>query len=55
MRVVQRLLDPVYVRFLADHLLREPLAPLEREGFTLERVERSRLGIVERIAARTPV
>ncbi|MGH2986532.1 MAG: class I SAM-dependent methyltransferase [Solirubrobacterales bacterium] len=40
-RVVQRLLDPLAVRFEADHLLRDPLDHLEAEGFQLERVERS--------------
>jgi ubiquinone/menaquinone biosynthesis C-methylase UbiE len=51
-RAVQRLLDPLAVRFQADHLIREPLDYLEREGFELERVERSKWGIVERGAAR---
>jgi ubiquinone/menaquinone biosynthesis C-methylase UbiE len=50
-RAVQRLLDPLAVRFQADHLVREPLDYLEPEGFELERVERSKWGIVERVAA----
>ncbi|MGH2713325.1 MAG: class I SAM-dependent methyltransferase [Thermoleophilaceae bacterium] len=54
-RVVQRLLDPLAVRFQADHLLREPLEHLQAEGFEIERVERSKWGIVERVAARKPV
>ena len=53
-RAVQRLLDPLAVRFGHDHLLREPLDHLRAEGFELERVERSKLGIVERLAARRP-
>lgn len=53
-RAVQRLLDPLAVRFEADHLVREPLDHLEAEGFVLERVERSKLGIVERVVARRP-
>lgn len=53
-RVVQRLLDPLAVRFEADHLVREPLDHLEAEGFELERVERSKWGTVERVAARRP-
>jgi ubiquinone/menaquinone biosynthesis C-methylase UbiE len=53
-RAVQRLLDPLAVRFEADHLLRDPLDHLEAEGFELERVERSKWGIVERVAARRP-
>ena len=54
-RLAQRLLDPLAVRFEADHLLREPLDPLRAEGFEVERLERSKLGIVERIAARKPI
>jgi SAM-dependent methyltransferase len=53
-RAGQRLLDPLMVRFQCDHLLREPIEHLEAEGFELERVERRKLGIVERIAARKP-
>jgi ubiquinone/menaquinone biosynthesis C-methylase UbiE len=53
-RAVQRLLDPLTVRFEADHLLREPLDHLRAEGFEIERVERSKWGIVERVAARKP-
>jgi ubiquinone/menaquinone biosynthesis C-methylase UbiE len=51
-RAAQRLLDPLWVRFQADHLLREPLEHLQAEGFQVEHLERSKLGIVERIAAR---
>ncbi len=51
-RAVQRVLDPLFVRFSADHLLREPLDHLAREGFVVDRLERSRWGIVERVAAR---
>jgi SAM-dependent methyltransferase len=51
-RAGQRVLEPLFVRFQCDHLLREPLEHLEAEGFEIERVERSKWGIVERIAAR---
>jgi ubiquinone/menaquinone biosynthesis C-methylase UbiE len=54
-RAAQRLLDPLAVRFQADHLVREPLDHLEPEGFEVERIERSKWGIVERVAARKPV
>jgi ubiquinone/menaquinone biosynthesis C-methylase UbiE len=54
-RAGQRLLEPLFVRLEADHLLREPLEHLRAEGFEIERVERSKLGIVERVAARKPV
>lgn len=53
-RAVQRLLDPLFVRFEADHLLREPLEHVRAEGFAIERLERSKWGIVERLAARKP-
>jgi len=53
-RLAQRMLDPLAVRFEADHLLREPLEQLQAEGFVVESLERSKLGIVERVAARKP-
>jgi ubiquinone/menaquinone biosynthesis C-methylase UbiE len=52
--LVQRLFDPLAVRFAADHLVREPLDHIATAGFEVERVERSKWGIVERIAARKP-
>lgn len=51
-RTVERMLDPIFVRFEADHLTREPLDYLETEGFQVERLERSKWGIVERVLAR---
>jgi ubiquinone/menaquinone biosynthesis C-methylase UbiE len=51
-RLGQRLLEPLAVRLEADHLLREPLEHLRAEGFEVERLERSKLGIVERVSAR---
>jgi ubiquinone/menaquinone biosynthesis C-methylase UbiE len=53
-RAVQRLLDPLMVRFEGDHLLRDPLDHLAAEGFEVERAERSKWGIVERVQARKP-
>ncbi len=53
-RVVQRLLDPLFVWLEADHQLREPLDHLNEEGFEIDWLERSRLGIVERVSARKP-
>jgi ubiquinone/menaquinone biosynthesis C-methylase UbiE len=53
-RAGQRLLEPLFLRFEHDHLTREPLEHLEAAGFTIERLERSKLGIVERVAARKP-
>ncbi len=51
-RVVQRMLEPFAARRDADHLLREPLDCLEGEGMEIERVERSKWGMVERVLAR---
>jgi ubiquinone/menaquinone biosynthesis C-methylase UbiE len=51
-RLVQRLLDPLLVRLEADHLLPDPLDHNERGPFTVERLERSRLGYIERGVAR---
>lgn len=51
-RAVQAVLDPLADRYQGDHLTREPLVHLRAEGFEIERLERSKLGIVERAAAR---
>jgi ubiquinone/menaquinone biosynthesis C-methylase UbiE len=53
-RFVQRMIEPLTIRFEADHLTREPLDYLAAEGFEIEELERSRWGIVERVAARKP-
>jgi ubiquinone/menaquinone biosynthesis C-methylase UbiE len=53
-RSIERLIEPLAVRFGGDHLMREPLEHLEAEGFTIEAVERSKLGIVELITAVKP-
>jgi ubiquinone/menaquinone biosynthesis C-methylase UbiE len=51
-RAVQRLIDPLSVRFAADHLVREPLDHLADVGFEVESVKRLKAGIVERVVAR---
>jgi ubiquinone/menaquinone biosynthesis C-methylase UbiE len=53
--VAQRMIDPLSVRFGADHLTREPLDYLADVGFQVEEVRRSKAGIVERVRARKPV
>jgi len=53
-RAVQRVLDPLFARFQADHLLREPLDHLQDASLEVERLERSKWGIVERVSARKP-
>jgi ubiquinone/menaquinone biosynthesis C-methylase UbiE len=51
-RAAQRVLDPLSVRFAADHLVRDPLDYLGNVGFEIESVERLKWGIVERVVAR---
>jgi ubiquinone/menaquinone biosynthesis C-methylase UbiE len=51
-QAVQRVLDPLFVRLGADHLLREPLDHLEDAGLEVEQLERSKWSIVERVSAR---
>ena len=51
-RFLQLLAEPVTSRWLGDHLLREPVAHLGAAGFVVERVLRSRGGVVERVRAR---
>ena len=53
-RSVERLLEPLSVRFLADHLTREPLDYLPGAGFEIDEVHRSKWGIVERLRAHKP-
>jgi ubiquinone/menaquinone biosynthesis C-methylase UbiE len=53
-RAIQRALDPLSVRFAADHLVRDPLDYLANVGFEIESVKRLKLGIVERVLARRP-
>ncbi|HET8626626.1 MAG TPA: methyltransferase domain-containing protein [Thermomicrobiales bacterium] len=51
-RAVQRALDPLSVSRYAHHLLRDPLDDILATGFTVERLERAKLGLVERLVAR---
>jgi ubiquinone/menaquinone biosynthesis C-methylase UbiE len=53
-RVGQRVLNPLMVRFGADHLLREPLEDVHRLELEVLELERLKWGIVERIIARKP-
>jgi ubiquinone/menaquinone biosynthesis C-methylase UbiE len=53
-RALERLLDPIEVRRMGDHLLREPLDHVRAEGLEVELLERSWFGVVERLAARKP-
>src|SRR5207245_9025629 len=53
-RAVQKLLDWITVRTVADHLVRDPLVYVKALGFEVEQVERLKWGIVERVAATKP-
>jgi ubiquinone/menaquinone biosynthesis C-methylase UbiE len=53
-RRVQRALEPLFLRLQADHLLREPERRVQDAGLEIEHLERSKLGIVLRLAARKP-
>jgi ubiquinone/menaquinone biosynthesis C-methylase UbiE len=53
-RGVERMLEPLFVRFMADHLTREPLDYLPGVGFAVDEVHRSKWGIVERLRAHKP-
>jgi ubiquinone/menaquinone biosynthesis C-methylase UbiE len=49
---IQWLLEQVTLRLEGEHLLRRPLQHVQAEGFEIERVQRLKRGIVERVAAR---
>lgn len=51
MRALERLLDPMSVRRAGDHLMRDPLDHLAVAGLKVLTIERSRLGLVDRLVA----
>jgi ubiquinone/menaquinone biosynthesis C-methylase UbiE len=51
---IQRLIEPIWIRFHSDSLLRRPFEHVEAEGFDIERQQRLKWGIVERVVARKP-
>ncbi|MEU3271117.1 methyltransferase domain-containing protein [Saccharomonospora sp. NPDC006951] len=53
-RGVQRLLELVSIPVGGEHFRRRPIGDVRAKGFTIERHERFKLGIVERLAARKP-
>src|ERR671930_2097466 len=53
-RAVQWLMELVTRPLQKEHMLRRPLLQVQAQGFQVERRERSKLGIVERAAARKP-
>ena len=53
-RRVQRLLERLFLRLSADHLLRGPDDAVRRAGPLIEELIRSRAGLVLRLTARRP-
>jgi ubiquinone/menaquinone biosynthesis C-methylase UbiE len=53
-RAIQGLLELVTVPLGGEHLRRRPLVHVQALGFQVEQQERTKLGIVERLAARKP-
>ena len=51
-RGVQRALEIVTVPMASEHFLRRPLTTVTQRAFTIERAERFKLGLMERIVAR---
>jgi ubiquinone/menaquinone biosynthesis C-methylase UbiE len=51
-RGVQRALEVITVPMASEHFLRRPLTKLEQRRFTIERAERFKLGLIERVVAR---
>ena len=51
-RAVQRALEIVTVPMASEHFLRRPLTKVTQRAFTIERAERFKLGLMERIVAR---
>ncbi|MDX8056765.1 SAM-dependent methyltransferase, partial [Lentzea sp. BCCO 10_0798] len=48
---VQSLLEKLSVRMCGDYQTRRPLPLVEQAGFVVQRQERLKLGMVERVAA----
>jgi ubiquinone/menaquinone biosynthesis C-methylase UbiE len=53
-RAVEWLIQALTFWHERDHMTREPLIHLRAQGFHVEELERSKLGVVERVAARRP-
>ena len=53
-RAIQRALEVVTVPLQGEHFLRRPLRQVQAEGLEVERRDRFKLGLVERLAARKP-
>lgn len=53
-RAIQRVAEVVTVPLQGEHFLRRPLHQVQAEGLSVERSERFKLGLIERLAARKP-
>ncbi len=53
-RTIERLIEPIALRRMGDHLVREPLDHVLAEGLEVLTLERSWFGIVERLVALKP-
>ena len=53
-RGIERLAEPLTVRRMGDHLMRDPLDHILAEDLEVEFLERRMLGVVERLVARKP-
>ena len=53
-RAIQRMADVVTVPLQREHYLRRPLRQVQAEGLQVERRERFKLGLIERLTARKP-
>jgi ubiquinone/menaquinone biosynthesis C-methylase UbiE len=53
-RAIQWLLERITIPVGGEHLRRRPLLQVQAEGFDVERRQRYKLGIVERLVARKP-
>ena len=51
-RNIQRALEVITVPMASEHFLRRPVNKVKQRAFTVERAERFKLGLVERIVAR---
>ena len=51
-RGVQRAIEVITVPMASEHFLRRPLTNVKQRAFEIERVERFKLGLVERVVAR---
>jgi ubiquinone/menaquinone biosynthesis C-methylase UbiE len=51
---IERLLEPLTLRMNGDYLTRRPLPLVAAAGFTIERSERLKVGIIDRLTAVKP-